>query len=272
MSIPVMTVSWFSAGVSSAVATWLVRDQVDKIIYTHIEDQHPDTMRFVKDCEAWFGKPVEILQSPYKTVAAAIRSSGARYVNGVHGAKCTDFLKRRVRKEWECEHQWFNKFRYVWGMDIDETKPRAPKGLSRVDALREAMPEVEHLFPLVDKGITKEEAHGILKQAGVKRPAMYDLGYRNNNCIGCVKGGKGYWNKIRVDFPQVFAARAAMEREIGGTCINGTWLDELDPAAGRDDGPVVEECGAMCEVLANRAIDITSPQGAAPSSTNTGNP
>jgi hypothetical protein len=113
------------------------------------------------------------------------------------------------------------------------------------------MRESEHLFPLVEKGITKEEAHGILKQAGVKRPAMYDLGYRNNNCVGCVKGGKGYWNRIRVDFPQVFAERAAMEREIGGTCINGTWLDELDPAAGRDDGPVVEECGAMCEVLAN---------------------
>ena len=71
-----LTVSWFSAGVSSAVATWLVRDQLDKIIYTHIDDQHPDTMRFVKDCEAWFGKSVEILQSPYRTVAAAVKVYG----------------------------------------------------------------------------------------------------------------------------------------------------------------------------------------------------
>lgn len=31
---------------------------------------------------------------------------------------------------------------------------------------------------------------------------MYDLGYANNNCIGCVKGGIGYWNKIRIDFPE----------------------------------------------------------------------
>ncbi len=238
-----LTISWFSAGVSSAVATWLVRDQLDKIIYTHIDDQHPDTMRFVKDCEAWFGKPVEILQSPYRTVAAAVKAGGSKFVNGPTGAICTRLLKRRVRKEWECAHTWFNTFRYVWGMDCDET--------ARCERLRETMRDAEHLFPLVEKGITKEEAHGILKRAGVKRPAMYDLGYRNNNCVGCVKGGKGYWNRIRVDFPQVFAARAAMEREIGGTCINGTWLDELDPAAGRDDGPVVEECGAMCEVLAN---------------------
>ncbi|MDR9502680.1 MAG: hypothetical protein RI601_12885, partial [Desulfurivibrionaceae bacterium] len=65
------TVAFFSAGVSSAVATKLVTDQVDRIIYTHINDQHPDTMRFVKDCEDWFGKPVEIIQSPCKTVESA---------------------------------------------------------------------------------------------------------------------------------------------------------------------------------------------------------
>lgn len=223
-----LTVSWFSAGVSSAVATRLAIDTIDRVFYIHIDDQHPDTMRFVKDCEVWFGKSVEILQSPYRTVAAAVKAGGSKYVNGPTGANCTRWLKRRVRKEWESENQWFNTFRYVWGMDCDEA--------ARCERLRETMREAEHLFPLVEKGITKEEAYGILKRAGVKRPAMYELGYQNNNCVGCVKGGKGYWNRIRVDFP--------------GTCINGTWLDELDPAAGRDDGPVVEECGAMCEVLA----------------------
>ena len=234
-----ITVSWFSAGVSSAVATWLVRDQLDKIIYTHIDDQHPDTMRFVKDCEAWFGKPVEILQSPYRTVEAAVQAGGSRFVNGPRGANCTRYLKRRVRAEWECEHRWFNRFSYVWGYDKDETV--------RAERLRETMRDAEHIFPLVEKGITKEEAHGILAKAGIKRPRMYELGYHNNNCVGCVKGGKGYWNKIRVDFPDVFAARAAMERRVGGTCLNGTYLDELDPNAGRDEGPIVPECGAMCE-------------------------
>ena len=33
------------------------------------------------------------------------------------------------------------------------------------------------------------------------------MGYNNNNCIGCIKGGMGYWNKIRVDFPEVFEKR-----------------------------------------------------------------
>ena len=76
--------------------------------------------------------------------------------------------------------------------------------------------------------LTKEDTHAILNRLGIRRPAMYDLGYQNNNCIGCVKGGMGYWNKIRKDFPEVFERRAKLEREIEHSCIKGVFLDELD--------------------------------------------
>jgi len=244
-----ITVAWFSAGVSSAVATKLMIEQVDKVLYQHIDDQEEDTLRFVHDCEEWFGKPVEIMQSPYRTVAAAVKAGGSGYVNGPTGAICTRWLKRRLRKEWEMEHRFFNTFRYVWGMDCGETK--------RAERLRELMREDEHVFPLIDRGLSKADAHGILRKAGIARPRMYDLGYPNNNCVGCVKGGKGYWNKIRVDFPDVFAARALMEREVGGTCINGTYLDELDPEAGRECKIILQECGAMCE---SAGFDISSDE------------
>lgn len=233
-------VAWFSAGVSSAVATKLAIDHIDRIIYQHIDDQHEDTMRFVKDCETWFGKPIEIIQSPLKSVENACRFRA--YVNGVRGASCTRMLKRELRKQWECDNGFFSWFHYVWGMDSDEA--------SRAESLRESMPDHKHEFPLIDLGISKEEAHGILARAGIARPKMYDLGYPNNNCVGCVKGGKGYWNKIRQDFPAVFAARAKLERLIGGTCINGVYLDELDPEAGRDVGPIVPECGPQCAMTA----------------------
>ena len=111
------------------------------------------------------------------------------------------------------------------------------------------MPKFKHEFPLIDKGLTKEDCHGLLKQLGIKRPKMYDLGYRNNNCIGCVKGGKGYWNKIRIDFPEVFEARAKQEREVGHTCIKGVYLDELPPDAGRIEDEVMEECSIMCQLI-----------------------
>lgn len=232
-----MIVSWFSAGVSSAVATKILIDKIDKVIYTHIDDQHPDTMRFVKDCERWFGKQIEIIQSPYKTVNNAIRA--AAYVNGTRGAPCTRFLKRRVRQEWEMDRAGLT---YVWGMDITEQ--------DRCDRLRSSMPDQEHLFPLVENHISKHEAHRILKASGIHRPKMYDLGYNNNNCIGCVKGGMGYWNKIRVDFPEVFKARAETERLVGATCIKGVYLDELHPTAGRPTDLIIDDCGMFCELMA----------------------
>jgi len=235
------TVTWFSAGVSSAVATKMYISEIDQIIYIHIDDQHPDTMRFVKDCEAWFGKPIDILQSPYKNVENAClrpNESGA-YINGPRGAGCTYYLKRQTRIEWEKSQT--KPLRYVWGMDLNEQE--------RLDRLFNTMPDQDHVSPLIEHGITKEHAHEILKASGIKRPKMYDLGYHNNNCIGCVKGGMGYWNHIRVDFPEVFKARAIMERKIKATCIKGQYLDELEPDRGRHKPPIVDECGIFCETI-----------------------
>jgi hypothetical protein len=236
------SVSWFSAGVSSAVATRLVADELDFIFYIHIDDQHPDTLRFVRECEAWFGKPITILQSNSRSVDGAIRKNGTCYMNGPAGAECTRRLKKRVRKDWEQAHKDLFPLRYVWGMDANEAH--------RADRVRETMPEYGHSFPLIERGIGKAEAHEILRASGIKRPAMYELGYHNNNCVGCVKGGMGYWNKIRVDFPEVFAARARLEREVGASCIKGVYLDELAPDAGRHEGPIVDECGILCGVQA----------------------
>ena len=233
-----MVVSWFSAGVSSFIATYLEKDNVDKIIYTHIDDQHEDTMRFLKDCEKAIGKEIEILQSPYKTVNDVIRQF--RFINSPYGAKCTDVLKKRVRKEWEYEHR-NESLTYIWGYDIEERH--------RAERLLESMPQFKHRFPLIERQLTKEDCHGILRELGIKRPMMYELGYRNNNCIGCVKGGMGYWNKIRKDFPKVFQERAKLEREIGASCIKGIYLDELDPHRGRFEDEIMEECSIVCQIV-----------------------
>ena len=236
-----LTVSYFSAGVSSAVATKLAIDQIDRIMYTHIEDHHPDTLRFMLACEKWFGRPVELWQSPFKNVDTACRYN--KFIRSPQtGATCTKHLKRLVRQKFEYENE--GNLRIVWGLDYDEQ--------DRADNILTNMPNHEHLFPLIEQGITKEAAHQILNASGIKRPAMYDLGYNNNNCIGCVKGGMGYWNHIRVDFPEVFAARAKMEREIGFPILGNRygWLDELDPERGRHTPPIVEDCGIMCELIA----------------------
>jgi hypothetical protein len=240
------TVSWFSAGVSSAVATKLAIAEIDEVIYTHIDDQHPDTMRFVKDCEEWFGKPITVLQSRARSVSGACLQAGA--IKFPRGAPCRNVLKARPRKEWEAAHQGY-ELTYIWGMDASEG--------DRLDRLRESMPKQRHRCPLIERSIGKAEAHEILRASGIKRPQMYEMGFHNNNCVGCVKGGAGYWNKIRVDFPEVFAARAKLEREIGASILSTRdtprkplYLDELDPQAGRHEGPICDDCGIMCELMA----------------------
>lgn len=232
-----MKVCWFSCGISSFVACYLSKD-IDKIIYTHIDSQHPDSLRFLKDCEKILEQKIEIIQSDrYKSVDEVIESQ--RCVNTPFGAPCTRILKRDVRKKWENGNPGFHT--YVWGYDVNE-KHRAEKVVK-------AMTSYEHEFPLIEKGLTKEEAHGIAYKLSLKRPAMYDLGYSNNNCIGCVKGGAGYWNKIRKDFPEVFKRRARQEREIGHSCIKGVFLDELSPDAGNMKTEILEDCTIACQLL-----------------------
>lgn len=232
-----MKVCWFSCGVSSFVACYLTND-IDKIIYTHIEDQHPDSLRFLKDCENVLGKEIEILQSDrYKNVGEVIRSR--KYINGPKGAPCTSILKKEVRRKWERENP--DHHIYVWGFDVNEK--------ARADRIVETMSDYEHEFPLIENNLTKEECHGIAYKLGVDRPAMYELGYPNNNCIGCVKGGMGYWNKIRVDFPNVFEERARQEREIGHSCIKGVFLDELEPDRGKGNIEIFEDCSIACQLL-----------------------
>ncbi len=233
-----MIVSWFSAGVSSAVATKMALKKYHelKIIYTHIDDQHPDTMRFLKDCEIWFGVEIEILQSQLKSVNSACRQSG--FVNSPHGASCTRLLKKRVRKEWELENG--NDYIYVWGYDTGER--------DRAERIMEAMPDYQHYFPLIEMNYDKQMVHGILEKAGIKRPTMYELGYPNNNCIGCVKGGMGYWNKIKIDFPDVFEARCELEKIIGGTVFKEFPLTELPENKGREQKIIVPDCGLFCEI------------------------
>ena len=162
-----------------------------------------------------------------------------RCINTAFGAPCTKWLKKQVRRDWEAANP--DHHTYVWGYDVNE--------MHRADAVVKALSDYDHEFPLIENGLTKAECHGIADKLGLKRPVMYDMGYPNNNCIGCVKGGMGYWNKIRIDFPEVFERRARQEREIGHSCIGGVYLDELDPNRGRMDLEVMEDCTIACQLL-----------------------
>lgn len=224
------------------MAGYLAGD-VDEWIYIDIDDQHPDSMRFIKDCERQIGKKIKILKNTeYNNVENCVKVFGGFKMPSSGFAPCTNWLKKRIRKEWEDQHKNY-ELTYVWGFDLKER--------DRADRVVEGNPQANHEFPLIDRCLYKEDVHGLFNMKfDFPRPLMYRLGYPNNNCIGCLKGGMAYWNKIRKDFPDVFESRAKLEREVGHSILkdkNGpVYLDELDPDRGNFKTEIMPECGVMC--------------------------
>lgn len=235
-------VVWFSCGKNSAVAGKLALQKYKgediHFVYCDTGGEHPDNKRFLKDCEKWFGQAIEILKHPKYNNHFEV-CEHERFIVSPYGARCTVELKKRLRFEYQQPDDI-----QVFGYTLDE-KHRAKR-------FNEAYPEIETDFILIDEGLTEANCLGILWQSGIELPEMYKMGYNHNNCLGCVKGGAGYWNKIREDFPDIFNRMAKLERNIGAR-INDVFLDELDPKGGnfKHDEPI--SCDFVCE-LANQKI------------------
>lgn len=237
---PHRTVIWFSAGAASAVAAKLTlaitSDAV--VVYTNPGSEHPDNIRFIADCEHWFGWPVLQLRSDRYTDTWQVWTE-RRFINSPAGALCTVELKKKLRHQFQRPDDI-----QVFGYTVEEAH--------RADRFRQVNPEVDLRTPLIDYGLTKDDCLAMIDRAGIELPAMYQLGYRNNNCIGCPKGGLGYWNKIRRDFPAIFDRMAALERTLSATCSHDAagpiYLDELDPNRGNHNDEPSFECSLLCAI------------------------
>jgi PP-loop superfamily ATP-utilizing enzyme len=232
-------VCWFSCGAASAVATKLaIADNNGKqpliIAYTEVAEEHPDNKRFLKDCESWFGQEIQILRNEFYE-GSIYRVFEKNYIRTPKGAPCTRALKKQVRQRFERPTD-----RQVFGYTAEEQ--------ARLDRFIDANNDVDIWTPLIDKGLSKEDCLAMLKNAGIELPEMYRLGYHNNNCIGCVKGGMGYWNKIKVDFPEHFDRMAKLERFKGQTVFKDRYLDELKPSDGHYPTEQNIECSIFCQM------------------------
>lgn len=232
---------WFSAGAASAVAAKLALKAANGrevvIAYTEPGSEHPDNQRFIADCERWLGQSVVRLKSSRYADTWQVWEE-RRYLNGPAGALCTTEMKKAQRFAFQQPDDL-----QVFGYTIEEKK--------RADRFRANNFDVALWCPLIDEGLRKSDCLALIERAGIALPAMYRLGYRNNNCIGCVKGGAGYWNKIRRDFPAVFDRMAALERDIGASCINGKFLDMLRPDEGRHQEEPDMDCSLLCAATAD---------------------
>lgn len=239
-------VSWFSCGAASAVATKLAiaSGEAVTVVYCEVIEEHPDNKRFLKDCEKWFGQEIIILgNDKYKRSIYEVFDK-TRYLAGPRGARCTLELKKNVRKKFQLPTD-----RQIFGYTVEEER--------RVDAFINANNDVDFWPILIERGLTKTDCLAIVENAGIELPAMYRLGYKNNNCRGCVKAqSPAYWKKIKIDFPDFFDKMLAQEKRLNVRICKAR-IDGVDTRVQLDDLPdwikpmddtIDIQCGIFCHM------------------------
>lgn len=237
---------WFSCGAASAVAAFKTLEKYSKdhevvVINNPVAEEHEDNTRFKHDVEKWLGVKIQTATNPKFPFSSAVEVwAKRRFMSSPAGAPCTMELKKEARRLWEADNK---PDHHVLGFTADELK----RHHDFVRSERELLPV------LIDEKINKTDCFDIIAREGIQRPAMYDLGYPNANCIGCVKAtSPTYWNHVRQVHPREFRDRMEQSREIGAKLVRvkgqRLFLDQLDPSAkGRPMKTTATECGIFCE-------------------------
>jgi hypothetical protein len=242
-----MIAVWFSCGAASAVAAKKTIEKYGyvyeiRIINNIVKEEHPDNMRFLKDVEKWLGVKIEFAVNPkFPSNSAYDVWEKRRYMSGIQGAPCTFELKKKARQLWEEQ----NKPSYhVLGFTYEE--------MHRHKRFTEN--ERQNVLPvLIDEKLTKQDCFNIIKNAGIKLPEIYNLGYPNANCIGCVKSqSPSYWDLVRRAHPEVFFKRVEQSRRLGVKLVKykgkRIYLDEMpNEIKSKPLKKLDFECGIFCE-------------------------
>lgn len=230
-------ISWFSCGAASAVATKLSPTAIP--VYCDTGAEHSDNERFLADCEKWFGRYIVRLKGDYIDTWAVWEKQ--RWLAGIEGARCSIELKVKPRLEFQRPDD-----SHIFGYTAN-----APDE-ARAKRLRDTYPEMKIITPLIDRGLTKAACLDMVQRAGIKLPAMYALGFHNNNCKICPKASSpAYYALVRKNFPQEFERMAKLSRELDvRLCrINEErrFIDEI-PADYPTTDPIQPACDFLCHI------------------------
>jgi len=235
----------YSSGAPSLVASKLAIAEYGhgrvRIVKSDTRSEHEDNARFDREASEWLGHEIEyVSSSEYRDIWHVFEKE--RFIVSHQGAKCRTALKMVPFYDF-----WLPSDTLIFGYTADSSD------VARAVRLQENSAE-KMAFPLIERNLTRTDCYAMIARAGIELPMMYRLGFKNNNCRGCPKGGMGYWNKIREYFPDDFERMAAIQRDLGpgsgfhrrrGERIT---LDQLLPEDGRHEDDLDFECSIMCAI------------------------
>lgn len=232
------SVSWFSCGAASAVATKLFKPDI--IAYCDVGSEHPDNARFMSDCEKWFEQKVTILKNPkFKDTWEVWEKR--KYLAGIAGAPCTGELKVNPRLAFQRDDDV-----HVFGYTADGPD------IARAEALQENWPELNCRYPLIERGLNKAACLDMIMRARLKPPLTYQLGFPNANCLPCVKAtSPAYWALVRKEFPDHFNRMVELSRRLNVRLSrigeDRVFIDEI-PLDHPTTKPIAPDCDFLCAI------------------------
>ncbi len=231
----------FSGGVTSAwCASWALAQYLKSeviFLFHDTKEEHPDTYRFIREMAIALDHPVTNF-SDGRSVVEVFEDQNAIANNRM--AFCSRILKAEQRDKYfkQLKKEGVDEIINVVGFSAIETE-RVQRASARAEASGYKI-----RFPLIENRLSKQDcADWCRNNMGVVPSAMYRWS-EHANCVGCVRGGKAYWLKVKENEPEIFEQRAKLEEEFGHTILKDMSLR------------VLAETGLKRKVNPRESIDI----------------
>jgi hypothetical protein len=183
-----------SSGLGSAFAWKIICDRygTENVtgVFTDVNGEHPDNYRFLAEIQYHLGSRLVKITNDGRTIWDVMIEN--RFLANTRIDLCSRILKREAGLDWLKQHADPADTIFYLGIDwtevhrLDRAQPRWAE-----DGWTVRAPMCEPPYP------GKAEAQAWLDEVGIRRPALYDMGFSHANCGGgCVKAGIRDFKKL----------------------------------------------------------------------------
>jgi hypothetical protein len=183
-----------SSGLGSAYAWKLVCDRYGPEnvtgVFTDVNGEHPDNYRFLAEVQYDLGSRLVKITNDGRTIWDVMVER--RFLANSRVDLCSRILKREAFQGWLTANADPARTTVYLGIDfmeihrLDRARPHWERNGWKMSA-----PMCEPPYP------DKFQAQAWLDAEGIRRPALYDMGFDHANCGGgCIKGGISQFKKL----------------------------------------------------------------------------